>query len=169
PRTLWGYQPQVTDEALYRLADALSERDARVATLEKQLQDLRRAEEEPAADPVGALHGLEETGVNGSASRPHEEPGDDRVSGDERPEDRAGDREEDEPGGRAREDRRSAPSPCTRRPTRTPPPNASSRSSPTGRGKPSGCRSPARRAATGSATRSAAGPASGRSGSSTRW
>lgn len=106
PRTLWGYQPQVTDEALYRLADALSERDARVATLEKQLRDLRRAEEEPAAGPVGALHGLEETGVNGSASGPHEEPSDDRVSGDERPEDRAGDPAEDEPVGRAGEDRR---------------------------------------------------------------
>jgi len=109
PRTLWGYQPQVTDEALYRLADALSERDARVAMLERQLRDLRGAGREPAAGSVGALHGLEETGVNGSASRPHEEPAEDRLATDDRPDDRAGDgaggRAGDEPAGRAREDR----------------------------------------------------------------
>ncbi|TDC58269.1 DivIVA domain-containing protein [Actinomadura sp. KC345] len=64
PRTFWGYQPQLTDEALHRLADALHERDARVAALEEQLMDLRHRSDE--AEPVGALHGLEEPAVNGT-------------------------------------------------------------------------------------------------------
>lgn len=59
PRTFWGYQPQVTDEALRRLGAALSERDARVAALEQQLQDLRRRAD-GSTGSVGALHGLED-------------------------------------------------------------------------------------------------------------
>jgi hypothetical protein len=51
---------QVTDEAVHRLTDALRERDARVADLERQLYDLRNRAGEPA---IGALHGLEEPGV----------------------------------------------------------------------------------------------------------
>ncbi|HEX2314864.1 MAG TPA: hypothetical protein VHJ17_14070 [Thermomonospora sp.] len=42
PHALWGYQTEVTDEALHRLAYALSERDARVAALEEQVAELRR-------------------------------------------------------------------------------------------------------------------------------
>ncbi|WP_371966036.1 hypothetical protein [Actinomadura chokoriensis] len=57
PTTIWGYQMQVTDEAVHRLTDALHERDARVADLERQLRDLRKRAGEPA---IGALHGLEE-------------------------------------------------------------------------------------------------------------
>ncbi|MFI0411054.1 hypothetical protein [Actinomadura sp. 3N508] len=55
PRTFWGYQPQVMDEALRRVSHALSERDARVAVLEQQLHDLRYGE-----GSIGALHGLEQ-------------------------------------------------------------------------------------------------------------
>lgn len=66
PRTFWGYQPHVTDEALHRLADALAERDARVAALEEQLHGLHRRTDDTAAGPVGALHGLEEPPVNGT-------------------------------------------------------------------------------------------------------
>jgi hypothetical protein len=40
PHGLWGYQVEVADEALHRLAYALSERDARVAALEAQLAEL---------------------------------------------------------------------------------------------------------------------------------
>lgn len=57
PTTIWGYQMQVTDEAVHRLTVALHERDARVADLERQLHDLRRRGEQP---PIGALHGLED-------------------------------------------------------------------------------------------------------------
>jgi hypothetical protein len=42
PRGLWGYQVGVTDEALHRLAYAISERDARMAELERQIDALRR-------------------------------------------------------------------------------------------------------------------------------
>ncbi|TDD38012.1 hypothetical protein E1287_06845 [Actinomadura sp. KC06] len=61
PRTFWGYQPQVMDEALRRVSNALSERDARVALLEQQLHDLRHG-----AGSIGALHGLEEPPPNGA-------------------------------------------------------------------------------------------------------
>jgi hypothetical protein len=57
PATIWGYQMQVTDEAVHRLTAALRERDARVADLERQLHDLRERTREPA---IGALHGLDE-------------------------------------------------------------------------------------------------------------
>lgn len=63
PATIWGYQMQVTDEAVQRLNEALYERDERVAELERQLRDLRRrlGEAEPSR-PIGALHGIEDTG-----------------------------------------------------------------------------------------------------------
>ncbi|MEV3919948.1 hypothetical protein [Actinomadura coerulea] len=64
PRTLWGYQPHVTDDAFHRLTEALHERDARVADLERQLHDVReRARDAEPAGPVGALHGIEEPGA----------------------------------------------------------------------------------------------------------
>ena len=60
PRSIWGYQMQVTDDAVQRLVTLLHERDARVADLERQLHDLRgRGGEQPS---IGALHGLEEPG-----------------------------------------------------------------------------------------------------------
>ncbi|MEV4256889.1 hypothetical protein AB0J52_27315, partial [Spirillospora sp. NPDC049652] len=60
PRAFWGYQMNMTDEALHRLAYALTERDARLAAMERQVADLRHrlAESEhahgPAAGPSGA-------------------------------------------------------------------------------------------------------------------
>ncbi|MGW3768943.1 hypothetical protein [Actinomadura verrucosospora] len=64
PRTLWGYQPHVTEDAFHRLTEALHERDARVADLERQLHDVReRAGDDEPAGPVGALHGIEEPGA----------------------------------------------------------------------------------------------------------
>lgn len=88
PRTFWGYQPQVTDEALRRLASALSERDARVASLERRLHDLRRrAGDTAAAEPIGALHGLEEPVPNGAQPAPLDETRGEQVggAGEERP------------------------------------------------------------------------------------
>ncbi|SNS08883.1 hypothetical protein SAMN06265355_110322 [Actinomadura mexicana] len=64
PRTLWGYQPHVTDDAFHLLTEALYERDARVAELERQLHDARkRAGDAEPAGPVGTLHGIEEPGA----------------------------------------------------------------------------------------------------------
>lgn len=50
PRGLWGYHVDVTDEALRRLAYALTERETRVAVLERQLAELRERGHEPVAD-----------------------------------------------------------------------------------------------------------------------
>jgi hypothetical protein len=65
PRAFWGYQAPVADEALRDLARALSERDARVAALERRLDDLRHGapaapEPEPEPERIGALHGLQD-------------------------------------------------------------------------------------------------------------
>jgi hypothetical protein len=40
PTALWGYNMQVTDEALERIARAVRERDIRIAYLQQQLADL---------------------------------------------------------------------------------------------------------------------------------
>ncbi|TDD67712.1 hypothetical protein E1293_37745 [Actinomadura darangshiensis] len=64
PATIWGYQMQVTDEAVHRLTEALHERDDRVAELEHQLRELQRRAGGPGqVRPIGALHGIEEPGV----------------------------------------------------------------------------------------------------------
>ena len=89
PRTFWGYQAQLTDETLHRLAEALHERDARVAALEEQLTDLRRSSGDEAG-PVGALHGLEGHAVNGTPpllrkESPAEEPAGDRLAKEDGP------------------------------------------------------------------------------------
>jgi hypothetical protein len=41
PTSIWGYNIQVTDEALGRITHALSQRDIRIASLEQQVADLR--------------------------------------------------------------------------------------------------------------------------------
>lgn len=51
PVGLWGYHMRVSDEALRRLAYALTERDTRIAILEQQVAELRQKLKslEPAA------------------------------------------------------------------------------------------------------------------------
>jgi hypothetical protein len=54
PTALWGYHMQATDEALNRIALAISERDVRIASLERQLADLHGSvpgTAPPAPDP----------------------------------------------------------------------------------------------------------------------
>jgi hypothetical protein len=41
PAALWGYNTQVTDEALTRIAQIVTERDVEIAVLRQQLADLR--------------------------------------------------------------------------------------------------------------------------------
>jgi hypothetical protein len=43
PMALWGYSPQATDEALNRIADALTERDIEITALRQQVADLEAA------------------------------------------------------------------------------------------------------------------------------
>jgi len=44
PLSLWGYNAQVTDEALQQIAQAVSARDVEIATLRRQLDELRAGE-----------------------------------------------------------------------------------------------------------------------------
>ena len=43
PATLWGYNAQLTDEALNQIAQVISERDVEIAVLQQQLAELRSA------------------------------------------------------------------------------------------------------------------------------
>lgn len=43
PSSLWGYNVQVTDEALHRIAQVVTERDVEIAVLRQQLAELRAA------------------------------------------------------------------------------------------------------------------------------
>jgi hypothetical protein len=43
PSAIWGYNAQVTDEALNRIAQAITERDVEIAVLRQQLAELRSA------------------------------------------------------------------------------------------------------------------------------
>ncbi len=43
PFTLWGYNTQLTDEALNQIAQVISERDVEIAVLRQQLAELRSA------------------------------------------------------------------------------------------------------------------------------
>jgi hypothetical protein len=43
PAALWGYSMNVTDEALTRIATAITERDIEIATLQQQVADLQSA------------------------------------------------------------------------------------------------------------------------------
>lgn len=55
PPALWGYNTQVTDEALSRIAQIVTERDVEIAVLRQQLADVRTGGTAPAsaarADP----------------------------------------------------------------------------------------------------------------------
>jgi hypothetical protein len=78
PVGLWGYHVRVTDEALRRLAYALTERDTRIAILEQQTAELRQrlepggpAEpESPWASPAEALELESQPSRNAAADRP---------------------------------------------------------------------------------------------------
>jgi hypothetical protein len=52
PSALWGYNTQVTDEALSRIAQIVTERDVEIAVLRQQLADLRSGA--GAAPPASA-------------------------------------------------------------------------------------------------------------------
>ena len=43
PSSLWGYNAQLTDEALSQIAQVISERDVEIAVLRQQLAELRSA------------------------------------------------------------------------------------------------------------------------------
>jgi len=49
PSALWGYNTQVTDEALSRIAQIVTERDVEIAVLRQQLADSRTGGARPAS------------------------------------------------------------------------------------------------------------------------
>jgi hypothetical protein len=51
PTALWGYNVQVTDEAMERIAEAIRERDVRIVALEQLVTDLSR---KPAPLPLSS-------------------------------------------------------------------------------------------------------------------
>jgi hypothetical protein len=54
PRSLWGYNPQLTEEALQAIARAVSERDVEIERLRAEVASLRPAvaAAEPGEQPV---------------------------------------------------------------------------------------------------------------------
>ena len=52
---LWGYNAQVTDEALNRIAQVITERDVEIAVLRQQLAELRSAHRQPPGPPATLL------------------------------------------------------------------------------------------------------------------
>ena len=86
PAALWGYNTQVTDEALSRIAQIVTERDVEIAVLRQQLSDLRtggtppvsaaRAEPEPAAvhEPAVAVANAEPTVADAEPAAADAEP-----------------------------------------------------------------------------------------------
>jgi hypothetical protein len=55
PLGLWGYNAQATDEALGRIADALTERDIQIAALRQQVADLEAETEASVEVPPARL------------------------------------------------------------------------------------------------------------------
>jgi hypothetical protein len=50
PSSLWGYNVRVTDEALHRIAQVVTERDVEIAVLRQQLAELRSATDAGTSD-----------------------------------------------------------------------------------------------------------------------
>ena len=72
PTALWGYNMQVTDEALDRIARAMRDRDITIASLQRQLADLEPVAHRtarPGAAPPGAA-GAPQVTWPGSAPPP---------------------------------------------------------------------------------------------------
>jgi hypothetical protein len=75
PTALWGYNMQVTDEALERIAQAVRDRDVMIAFLQQRLADLSTSAAPvlPPGEPSGPEH---PAGPPGGQDRPSAVPGD---------------------------------------------------------------------------------------------
>ena len=101
PTALWGYNMQVTDEALDRIATAIRDRDVLIVALEQQVADLNAAvaaagEPGAAGSPVEVAAGT--PGTRGTPSAPSAAPG----TAAEPPEPDAGEVPDPEPAPEAR-------------------------------------------------------------------
>ena len=75
PTALWGYNMQVTDEALERIAQAVRDRDVMIAFLQQRLADLSTPADPvlPTGEPSGPEH---RAGPPGGEDRPSAVPDD---------------------------------------------------------------------------------------------
>ncbi len=69
PSALWGYNAQVTDEALNRIAQVITERDVEIAVLRQQLAELRSATGSHPAIAATLLARSQAASARGSGSR----------------------------------------------------------------------------------------------------
>jgi len=70
PTALWGYNMQVTDEALEQIARAVRDRDVTISFLQQRLADLTTRPVEPG-DPAGPA-GPDGLRVGGAADQPRQ-------------------------------------------------------------------------------------------------
>jgi hypothetical protein len=69
PSALWGYNVQVTDEALNRVAQVITERDVEIAVLRQQLAELRSATGSHPAIAATLLARAQAASTRGSGAR----------------------------------------------------------------------------------------------------
>jgi hypothetical protein len=62
PSAAWGYNMRVTDEALTLIAKAMSERDVRISSLQRQVDDLRAELSRGSTPWPGARHAVRDRG-----------------------------------------------------------------------------------------------------------
>ena len=74
PSALWGYNVQVTDEALNRVAQVITERDVEIAVLRQQLAELRSATGSHPAIAATLLARSRAASARGSSARPASTP-----------------------------------------------------------------------------------------------
>ena len=74
PSAFWGYNVQVTDEALNRVAQVITERDVEIAVLRQQLAELRSATGSHAAIAATLLARSKAASARGSSARPASTP-----------------------------------------------------------------------------------------------
>ena len=88
PTALWGYNMQVTDEALDRIATAIRDRDVLIVSLEQQIADLSgaaaagRPPSASSAPPGEIAHEAAGQAQGQEAGEPQELPGDTQGPGD---------------------------------------------------------------------------------------
>src|SRR5450755_1846294 len=69
PSALWGYNVQVTDEALNQIAQVITERDVEIAVLRQQLAELRSATGSHPAIAATLLARSKAASTRGSSTR----------------------------------------------------------------------------------------------------
>jgi hypothetical protein len=82
PTALWGYNMQVTDEALERIAQAVRDRDVTIAFLQQRLADVSTPADPvlPPGEPSGPEH---PAGPRGREDRPPDVPDDSTFAAEE--------------------------------------------------------------------------------------